>query len=235
MKYSGFLLATVGGVSTVAAGAQAADLPYKAPMMAAPAVSWQGWYAGLSAGGAWQNMGAVNQEYAGTSYSSSSFIGGGQLGYNWQHGTFVYGVEADISGLTHGYRQAAPEVGKGNMVKSDIEWLATFRGRAGLAVNDTLVYMTGGLAVGGVKNTFAPNGTLATSTGAVKSESKTKVGWVIGGGIEHMWTRNLTIGLEGLFVDLGNSTVTAPSLASDKTTKFSNQAVIGRLKVNYKF
>jgi len=50
-----------------------------------------------------------------------------------------------------------------------------------------------------------------------------------------MWTRNLTIGLEGLFVDLGNSTVTAPSLASDKTTKFSNQAVIGRLKVNYKF
>jgi outer membrane immunogenic protein len=180
-------------------------------------------------------MGAVNQEYAGTSYSSSSFIGGGQLGYNWQHGTFVYGVEADISGLTHGYRQAAPEVGKGNMVKSDIEWLATFRGRAGLAVNDTLVYMTGGLAVGGVKNTFAPNGDLASSTGAVKSESKTKVGWVVGGGIEHMWTRNLTVGLEALFVDLGHSTAVTTPVDSEKTTKFSNQAVIGRLKVNYKF
>jgi outer membrane immunogenic protein len=233
MKYSGFLLATVGGVSTVAAGAQAADLPYKAPMMAAPAVSWQGWYAGLSAGGAWQNMGGVSQDYGGTSYSSTSFIGGGQLGYNWQHGTFVYGVEADISGLTHGFRQAAAVVGKGMAYKSDIEWLATFRGRAGLAVNDTLVYMTGGLAVGGVKNLIAPNGDLGT--GVSKSESKTKVGWVIGGGIEHMWTRNLTVGLEALFVDLGHSTAQASNLDASKTTRFSNQAVIGRLKVNYKF
>jgi hypothetical protein len=47
--------------------------------------------------------------------------------------------------------------------------------------------------------------------------------------------RRTSSAVEGLFVDLGNSTVTAPSLASDKTTKFSNQAVIGRLKVNYKF
>jgi outer membrane immunogenic protein len=67
----------------------------------------------------------------------------------------------------------------------------------------------------------------------VASSNKTRVGWVVGGGVEHMWSRNWTIAMEGLFVDLGRAS--APLTGTSKTTRFSNQAVIGRLKLNYKW
>jgi outer membrane immunogenic protein len=106
------------------------------------------------------------------------------------------------------------------------------RARAGLAVGDTMAYMTGGIAFGGVSNTLDP-----AIPGVLGSESKTRVGWTIGGGVEHMIDRNWTVGLEGLFVDLGRSTVNVPSNGKTTpfSTTFSNQAVIGRLKVNYKW
>jgi opacity protein-like surface antigen len=85
------------------------------------------------------------------------------------------------------------------------------------------------VAFGGVKNTVAD--------GVPKSQSKTKTGWAVGGGVEHMLTRNWTIGLEGLFVDLGRSSITGTCSEGciTKTTRFNNQAVIGRVKLNYKF
>ena len=64
---------------------------------------------------------------------------------------------------------------------------------------------------------------------------------MVGGGIEHMWDNHWTIGLEGLFVDLGKSTVANPdpfaSAAENavKNSTFTNQIVIGRVKLNYKF
>ena len=232
--YKGFLLATAGGLAT-ATGAQAADLPLKAAPIAAP--SWTGWYFGGHLGAAWQQ---THAGYAGTYYNMSatrsSLIGGAQLGYNWQKGNFVYGVEADISGLSNGPRHRAYTASKGDSLQSDIRWLATFRGRMGLAVNDTMAYVTGGLAVASVKNTFAPHG-VAPTTGnpafTTKSGTKTKWGWTIGGGIEHMWTRNWTIALEGLFVDLGKNEVC--NVDCSKVAHFYNQAIIGRFKMNYKF
>jgi outer membrane immunogenic protein len=230
MRHKGFLLATAGSVAAASGGAQAADLAYKAAVAPPPAASWEGWYIGLHAGAAWQQGHANGQsDYGSLSQTSTtSFIGGGQIGHNWQHGNFVYGWEADISGLTS-EGHASTEAGKATLAQK-IKWLSTVRARAGLAVGDTMAYVTGGIAFGEVSNNFS------TACGSVcnKSESKTRVGWTIGGGVEHMIDRNWTVGLEGLFVDLGRSTVTNPSSAF-KSTTFSNQAVIGRLKVNYKW
>ena len=221
----GILLATAGGLA-MTAGAQAADLPLKAAPMMAP--SWTGFYFGGHLGGAWQN---ASGGYQGKNVQGSSLIGGVQAGYNWQRGNMVYGFEADISGLTSGPRLTG-QSGKGDVMASDIRWLATFRGRLGLAVNDTMAYMTGGLAVGGVRNAVTDAAFSAVGVDAIKSESKTKVGWTVGVGVEHMWSRNWTIGAEALFVDLGKSnTVTA----TGKTASFHNSAIIGRLKMNYKF
>jgi outer membrane immunogenic protein len=230
MRHKGFLLATAAGsVAAASGGAQAADLAYKAAVMPPPAASWEGWYIGLHAGAAWQQGHSNSQgDYQALNQTSTtSFIGGGQIGHNWQHGNFVYGWEADISGLT-GEGSASVGVGKG-VLSQKIKWLSTVRGRAGLAVGDTMAYVTGGIAFGEVSNTLA-----TAFTPGIKSESKTRVGWTIGGGVEHMVNRNWTVGLEGLFVDLGRSTVTNP-LSAVKTTSFSNQAVIGRLKLNYKW
>jgi outer membrane immunogenic protein len=236
MGKKGFLIATSAGFAAAAAavpGAQAADMPIKAPRYVEPAANWAGWYIGAHAGAAWQQTqtdsvfdtgtyGLIGQ--GNTSASKTGFIGGGQIGYNWQHGNFVFGLEGDISGLTS--KTSAHLGGTYGVLDSKIQWLSTVRSRFGLAVGDTMAYMTAGVAFGGVKNTLNSVGC------CTYSESKTKVGWAVGGGVEHMLNRNWTIGLEGLFVDLGKSDL---SSFSGKTTRFQNQAVIGRLKLNYKF
>jgi len=229
-QHKGFLLATAGGVA-MATGAQAADV-LKAPAYTPPppVASWQGFYIGLHAGGHWLH--SDNQyDFSSTTGSTSTtgFIGGGQIGYNWQHGNFVYGLEGDISGLTG--KGTLPAFGGYDWFSNQINWLGTVRARFGLAVGDTMAYATGGVAFGGVKNAVSFCCALATV-----SETKTRVGWVIGGGVEHMWTRNWTVGLEGLFVDLGHSEFDFNPDAF-KTTRYkaSNQTVIGRLKVNYKW
>jgi outer membrane immunogenic protein len=225
MRKKRFLLATSAGFAAAAAmpGAQAADMPIKAPRYVEPAASWTGWYIGAHAGAAWQQ---TQLDTYGISFSKTAFIGGGQLGYNWQHGNFVFGLEGDISGLTG--KNSFSEGGY-TFASSSIRWLSTVRGRFGLAVGDTMAYATAGLAIGGVRNSLFDG---------QYSSSKTRVGWAVGGGVEHMINRNWTIGLEGLFVDLGRSSLTAsdPGFPGKTTTfKFSNQAVVGRVKVNYKF
>jgi outer membrane immunogenic protein len=228
MRHKGFLLATAAGsVAAASGGAQAADLAYKAAVMPPPAASWEGWYIGLHAGAAWQQGHATDQyqPFLGLNQTSNTgFIGGGQIGHNWQHGNFVYGWEGDISGLSG----QGTNTSLNKSLNQKINWLSTVRLRGGLAVGDTMAYVTGGVAFGKVSNTFDPG----FGGHGIKSESKTRVGWTIGGGIEHMVDRNWTVGLEGLFVDLGKKTVSVPD---GKTTTFSNQAVIGRLKLNYKW
>ena len=112
MTYKGFLLASAGGLAAASGGAQAADLPVKAAMAAPVAANWTGFYAGLHAGGAWQTMNVTNPDGIRVfEPSASSFLGGGQIGYNWQHGNFVYGVEADISGLSKASAAPASRAG----------------------------------------------------------------------------------------------------------------------------
>jgi len=239
MKRRGFLLASTSGLAATIGGAHAADMgvPAKAPPpQPVPYADWTGFYIGGNIGTAWQqvNVNGENQCCQNNrTDSQSSFIGGGQIGYNWQHGNFVYGLEADMSGLTHGPRIPNVDGKANNILESDTRWLATFRTRTGLAVNDTLVYMTGGLAVGNVRNFFAARGTI--NPVAIKSESSTRAGWVAGGGIEHMWDAHWTIGVDALFVDLGNRTARSGKTSKNQQVKFKNQAIISRFKVNYKF
>src|SRR5581483_5332849 len=149
MKTKRYLLATAGGVVAASAAGQVAA---NAKDLQPAAASWEGLYVGLHVGANWQQA-TTNTAYnspVSTVTHASGFIGGGQVGYNWQHGTFVYGLEADASWLTGKGKTANA---KGKNATNRIEWLATARARAGLAVGDTMAYITGGLALGGVKNT----------------------------------------------------------------------------------
>jgi outer membrane immunogenic protein len=231
----GFLLATAAtGAAAFAPGAVAADLPTKAPaMVVPPAVSWAGFYIGVHAGVNWQqahNVGSYASNDGVDRTTSTGFIGGGQIGYNWQSGNFVFGLEVDGSWLSNkGTTTSFLDFAE---AENKVRWLATVRPRFGLAVGNTMAYATAGVAFGGVKNrvefdTFSP-----TPFSSV-SESKTRVGWAVGGGIEHMWSRNWTIALEGLFIDLGRKTVNHN--LEGKTTRFDNQIVVGRAKLNYKW
>jgi outer membrane immunogenic protein len=228
MEMRTVLLAGTAGVA-LAPMANAADLPAKARIAAPPpAPSWAGWYIGAHAGGAlvW---GENSVGGAGYTPNSSAFIGGGQIGYNWQKGNFVIGIEVDGSGLTKGKNSRTDTPGNYITYGNHLSWLSTGRLRMGLAVNDTMVYFTGGVAVGKVK--FVHNWNTPDY-----SQSKTRVGWVVGGGIQHMWTRNWVIGLEALFVDFGKSNPTNTfDAAGDDPIHYSHHAFIGRFRLDYKF
>ena len=215
--------------------AEAADMPLKAaPPMAAP--SWAGWYVGVNIGGASQrnswdlptSEGGFDSSHTGT---GSAFIGGGQIGYNWQQGMFVYGLEADVSGLSKTnstYVTGSDSTTYG----SHLSWMSTVRGRLGVTVGNgnTLLYGTGGVAFGRI-SAHSEGGTAGWPT---NDYSSTRVGWAAGGGIEYMLTPRWTVGLEGLFADFGSYTK-GSDVDGKCCATIRDRVFIGRAKLNYKF
>jgi len=175
-----------------------------------------------------------------TTGASSGFIGGGQLGYNYQFShLFVAGFEADIQGLTGAHKGSSSAVGTVLAPSSDSEaptqiasvvtnstnshslsYLGTLRARIGVLVAPSfLLYATGGLAYGGARSDTTivqsiddpPLATLKTSG----SFSKTRVGYAVGAGGEWMLSSNWSAKLEYLYYDLGSVTYATGGLASD--------------------
>jgi outer membrane immunogenic protein len=153
----------------------------------------------------------------------SGVIGGGQIGYNWQVNQFVLGVEADAvgSGLKGSTASASRTIGAPifavpvtQTVTVDfghLEWMATFRGRAGFAVNQALFYVTGGAAVaefGGSTTTLVNGPGIAIPAAgtyvATNGGSTTRWGWTVGGGIEWAFNQNWSVAGEYRHTDFGN-------------------------------
>lgn len=234
------LLAAVSSLALISP-AVAADMPVKARPVVVAAPSWAGFYIGASLGGVWHEM-----EYADSSFGpgptangrDTGIIGGGHIGYNVQAGHFVYGLEADISGASAKVTLRPFGLGAANEIDtSHLNWLATFRARAGVTIGsgNTLIFGTGGLALGGVDNrrTFPPlAGVIPAEVGEGKA---TRVGWVAGGGVEHMLNRNWIVRAEALYVDLGDKNVDTPSNAGTYRTRFGNSEVVARGAVLFKW
>ncbi len=224
-----FLIAMSG-----VAPATAADLPSrvltKAPAVNDPAYNWGGWYAGGQIGSAWgtSNVGnafvdgaapiANQQTFAATSpqLSATGFSGGGQIGYNHQVDRWLFGIEADASytRLRQSSTVTAPFPGGGTFVATSSigsDWMATLRPRAGYAIDRTIFYLTGGLALTDLN--FASSYADTAGQSATAGFSKTRVGWVAGAGIEHAFTKNWTAKVEYLYADFGKQSVTTPVIA----------------------
>ncbi len=223
------LVATASLAAMVCGSAYAADLPNRksaeAPyLQPVPVFTWAGLYAGLNAGVAFNNGGGG---------SRTGFTGGGQIGYNFQSGSFVYGLETDIQ-----YRD-----GRRNGFGSSSNYFGTVRARVGYAIDRTLIYATGGFAYGG----GAGSQTVVVNNGGGNNfytggSSSTRSGYTLGGGVEYALTPNWTIKGEYLYVDLGrnnrNLTPTGPVfvgnpafVASNTSDRFS----VIRAGLNYKF
>jgi outer membrane immunogenic protein len=210
------------GLFFVSAAAQAADIPIKAPYYkGAPRsvvayYNWTGFYAGINGG---YGFGTSNwSALGGTGIKPKGGLVGGTVGYNWQAGAIVYGLEGDFdwSGVKGNVACAAGACETANT------WLATFRGRVGYAFDRWLPYITGGGAYGNVK---------ASTTVPAFSTSKDQLGWTAGAGVEYAFLGNWTAKLEYLYVDLGSSDFgTAPVV---NTVSFKENIV--RAGLNYKF
>jgi outer membrane immunogenic protein len=249
----------LGALLAVAAAipAQAADLPVKAPPPIIPLYNWSGFYIGGNLGYSWGRTSTdFNTTIAAANSSGSAdidgWIGGGQIGINWQTGAMVWGLEGDIqaTGQKGGVTATCPlGVCVARLdVSADqkLTWVATFRARLGwLVMPTTLLYVTGGLAAGEVKTDVTLTATDAL--GAVQSVSggtaTTKTGWTIGAGLETaLGASNWTGKIEYLYVDLGSidNTVTATAgvVLPAALTVASNSRVtdnIIRFGLNYRF
>jgi outer membrane immunogenic protein len=198
--------------------AHAADLPrsYKAPAYVAPVfANWTGFYLGLNAG---YGFGKSDWDVTGVSTDPKGFVGGVTIGYNFQTGLWLWGIEGDFdySGMK-GSQDCF-----GGSCETKNSWLGTARGRFGYAGwNNWLPYLTGGAAFGDVKAT-SPFG----------DASKTKVGWTAGAGVEYAMWSNWSVKAEYLYVDLGS--LDCPSCTPvGETVNFKSNVV--RAGVNYRF
>lgn len=228
--------------------ASAADLSTKAPLYTPPVAlqySWTGFYVGGNVGYSWgRSSGGVALNGA-SIYSGDvnvdGVIGGGQIGYNWQTGNFVIGLETDIQGSGQSGNSlqsyGIPVVGGPVIPVSDADtykltYFGTVRGRLGYAVDRWLPYVTGGWVYG--RETI--DGT-RTQGGFVNpfSISNNPNGWALGGGVEMAIDKNWSVKAEYLYLDLGtwNTAGTAPQGIITSTNKFTDN--IFRVGANYRF
>ena len=252
--------ALLASVSAIALGCSAT-----VPARATPPtpMTWTGFYVGANAGYAWGHSdtsllhSAVGPPLflSGTladppGLNPRGFIGGGQAGYNWQTGQWVFGGEVDFSGLSAKADASISPffTGKGpNTVTwaSQYDWLFTARVRGGfLVVPNWLLYATGGLAVTHVRDsvtcTVPPGGNNDCINnppfGNLNwSSSSTLTGGTFGGGVETMFAPNWTARAEYLYAKFQDTSPSSTIPAVPPFFSFSHNLNIVRFAINYKF
>lgn len=240
-------------MSLAIASASAADLPARAappPVITAPIFTWTGFYGGVNVGWGWRDDGSesviLNDVAPGTLFFDNNddggFTGGAQIGYNYQIGSFVIGLETDIQWADTDNNidvrfvpAGAPGTFVPGVFESDApEWWGSVRARAGVAIDRVLIYATGGLAY-----------------------TDDNTGWALGGGLEWALPVNwfgssaVTFGLEGLWLSFdddddddfdgfvgtftpaggGPVAVFAPDIGRNQDNDF----FVARAKLNFKF
>ena len=248
------LLASV--CAAIAVPALAADLSRpvytKAPAPAPVEVySWTGFYFGGNLGGKWSRyhseITSGNGSVLGFSgEGDASFVGGGQLGYMWQSGQFVFGVEGDIDAtrLSKSFtavNTVGPFVPGDNLTLRN-DWQASARGRIGYAWDRALLYFTGGGSWANIKatGTFVPVGAIP---GTIVSGDRTPFGWTIGGGLDYGIAPGWSLGVEYRFTryqhDNNNSFGLLTTSAGGLTTPLSISRSLDTsevtARVNYHF
>ncbi|HEX2653215.1 MAG TPA: outer membrane protein [Xanthobacteraceae bacterium] len=209
----------------VGSSANAADLGrapyYKAPMSAPLSYyNWTGLYLGINAGGAFGRS-SFDSVLASGEFDASGGMVGGTVGYNYQVGSAVWGLEGDLD--WSGVRGSTACFGGTLTCETRNEWLGTVRGRLGWSFDRWMPYVTGGLAVGDIK----------ASVPGIGSASTTRAGWTVGTGIEFALAGNFTAKVEYLYADLGDFDCGISCGASSVPVKFNENIV--RAGLNYRF
>jgi outer membrane immunogenic protein len=247
------LLTTVAAAAFIGAPALAQDY------------DWTGFYVGGNLGASWGDTSLDIEAGPGASGivlpavdaglingldtdddNKTSFTGGLELGYNYQSGSIVFGLESDLSFLDLDQQRTVtvpsgllinPPVTYGLDQRVKTEWLWTLRPRLGYASGPWMVYATGGIATTKIKlrTNYGDNGTPPTV--ATLDESDTDTGWTGGLGGAYALGPNWSVKGEWLYLDFGNvrQTVATPNGFATITSEAKVRANIFRLGMDYKF
>jgi outer membrane immunogenic protein len=228
--------------------------------------TWTGFYAGLNAGYGWGNGNTFfhplpdpvtffDLNPQGLSPDQNGFVGGGQVGFNWQWNKWlVLGVETDFQGsdmegskTRFGFNDIT---GTPNFAAPDsfitthqrTQWFGTARGRIGFApLCRLLIYGTGGLAYGNID--YSANTSFENGITYPVNFTETNVGWTGGGGLEYAISHHWSVKAEYLYYDLGDESRTQQQLFFGVPTgsgfamryHFENTGNIVRGGLNFKF
>jgi outer membrane immunogenic protein len=192
-----------------------------------PQFDWNGLYFGANAGYGSGEVGlsnvTVNGAAAtyGSGFSPDGGLVGGQIGYNYQTGNFVFGVETDLQWADISETNVLNDTAK-------LNYFGTVRGRLGYVMDRFMPYVTGGFAYGEGEATLRYSGVSLT-------DSQTHTGWTIGGGLEAALNEHVSLKAEYLYVDLGsqgyNWTKGKAAIAADGDLT----ANVIRAGINYRF
>jgi outer membrane immunogenic protein len=254
------LLGTVA-LTVLATAASAADMApryAKAPAVAEPIYNWTGFYVGLNAGAlsAESDFNVIangippfvtERRFIGERERKTGWLAGGQIGYNYQTGMSVFGIEADGQWTSNKFTADTPLfgdpffAGKGRSAQfsSSLDWLVTVRGRAGVAATPSLLlYVTGGVAVASANikytsvSAFAPFAVIATYSG-----NDVRAGWTAGFGAEYALGGGWSVKGEYLRVNFDSFSVnfSFPTQGLAGPVKVNTDLDIIRAGINYKF
>jgi outer membrane immunogenic protein len=204
------------GVSAASAADMGQRPVYKAqpaPVMAA--YNWSGFYVGGHLGYAWSSEEARSTLTGITGQTDpDGFLGGAQIGFNWQTGAFVFGVEADWSWTNADGSTAIPAA-----ITAEHNWYGTATARVGYAVDNWLWYVKGGAAWLDADHTI----------GAL-TFSDTRTGWTVGTGLEWALGPNWSAKLEYNYMDFGKDTI-----GTVLPVEIDTQVHVVKAGINYRF
>ncbi len=228
------LLRAVSLLALATSGAMAADLPsLKAPPAPPPVFTWNGFYAGVAAGGVWGTANVSQPTFETANVKASSGALAGLVGYNMQFGQLVVGVEGEM-----GWQNTT---GSGRFVDGfsglpynesiNSEYELRMRGRLGYAFGNALVYVAGGSSFTGQRVTLTDR-----ATGASSSIRNDLTGYNIGGGVDYAFAPNWVARVEYIrdnYNSTGYSFSTGPAPFNDRAVSASNNTIRASLIYNF--
>jgi outer membrane immunogenic protein len=211
------------------------------PVYAPPAFSWTGFYLGGNIGGAWAHR-DVTDTFFGVNFNNGNdkgvFIGGGQVGYNWQVGYGVLGIEADFDGVANNNNTGTVFTAFGPVqVTSNNRWITTVAARFGVTNGNWLFY---GKAGGGwVGNEDFTVTNLRTGSSFNISNDNSNSGWLLGAGIEWAFAANWSAKVEYNYLGLEDRKFIVPPgspfFPGDTFTRSNRNLQMVKAGINYRF
>jgi opacity protein-like surface antigen len=193
---------------------------YKTPPKPA-AYDWNGFYIGAYLGADWGHMNwRFLDDGANIDLRFAGLLGGGGIGYNYQIGKWVFGVEGDVGGTHIRGAQQCPN-GFFYNCEMNYNWVSTATARIGYAYWDRLLaYVKGGAMIGqdraqSVCDTNSRISTVVLVGCPAKGDPKTPAGWTVGGGYEFGLTQNVSVKSEMMYFDLGSDRINAAGIPAD--------------------
>lgn len=228
-----YLFAASAFALVTASSVQAADIVHalvSPTPVAAPAFSWNGFYAGGEIGGSWARIKVNKWDAAAgsqTNWSSrpNSFIGGLFAGYNFDIGSnIVLGLDTDF--LLEKIKGQSSATSGLTTYKAEIKqkWVGSTRARLGYAADRWLPYVAAGVTYGRINTSITGGDTFA--------KNKTRAGWTAGAGFDYAVTDNVLLRLEYRYTDFGKKTDIAANSLKYRVNYKANDFHVG---VAYKF